>query len=687
MRRTKFQSAVYCIIWVLGGFLAFGAILDALGNALDLINTAVSVCITIIVSISWVLLSLFAKKKGIDWYIEGKKVRVTKVNTKATASLVGIVILAWIPTILNHKTTNQEKKITSPSVTKFDYSKIFEGSPGTFKILLLPFLPLENCTIKDTQIEKAIESRFLELNEKDNLDISVKFLDIGECPDGYDTARRIMQEAGADMVIWGDLYEQCTGDHEGCLKYVANLKLGGGKGASDVERFQLSDIKEGKLLKDVDVVVYTGIALKMLQDGRAEEIPPLLSGTSVVGQGFLPYLLVMSWSLINEKEKAMESINRLIENDPTNAKLYSIRGGLYNFAKRFEEAITDFNISERLDSKNFVYQNRASCYIQMKKYELAKDDLNMAIKAGKYLSESYYLRGLCNQYMGSPESAYVDFCKALSLEPGHYKSLNARALHYLSLSKDNKAKNDLMSIVSHPPKKPHPTYRTELLQAYINLSGIYARQKNYRQALKCISDAHKIKPNHEGSMSALGYIYYKMGRYHLSISSYTLAISKASNQASTYHERASVYEKIGEFEKALHDYDKSIALDDTYLDSLYGRGRMFNKLEYPELAMIDFISIIEIDPNYSKAYFSMGRLNQVHFRNPEIALGEYTHAISINPSYSRAYYNRGLILSSLGHGIDAINDFETFICISDNNSLKWVLSARTRINQLINKKP
>ena len=142
------------------------------------------------------------------------------------------------------------------------YSNIpFDTTKAVYNVLLFPFQPLEMCQFHKTNIELAIISRLFDMSDKDSLNLQIKY-DTLDCIHSSTEAESIGKKLNANLVIWGDLYEHCTSVNEACLKFVnissentvPGLKL---KGESGIEKMSsLSEIKEGKLQRNIDYIIY-----------------------------------------------------------------------------------------------------------------------------------------------------------------------------------------------------------------------------------------------------------------------------------------------------------------------------------------------------------------------------------------------------------------------------------------------
>ena len=149
----------------------------------------------------------------------------------------------------------------------------FPEDDDSFKILILPFDPLEHCESQDSDMGKTIYKRLVELKEQDSLNISVRYDTNQFCPSGFEQGKSIGSEFNADLVLWGETYERCEIDNlKACLKYVLlkgediPIKRQASTGIESVS--SMTDISQGYLQKDIDYVVFWTLGSEAYAQGR-----------------------------------------------------------------------------------------------------------------------------------------------------------------------------------------------------------------------------------------------------------------------------------------------------------------------------------------------------------------------------------------------------------------------------------
>ena len=114
---------------------------------------------------------------------------------------------------------------------------------------------------------------------------------------------------------------------------------------------------------------------------------------------------------------------------------YGNRAASYSKLEKLIEALSDFSKSLELASGSnyppkyiaYNYSNRAGVYIRLKRYQLAIQDADQAIKLNGQDYLGFYYRGRGNMELGQREAAIADFRAALRINPKHNSSRAALA--------------------------------------------------------------------------------------------------------------------------------------------------------------------------------------------------------------------------------------------------------------------
>jgi tetratricopeptide (TPR) repeat protein len=114
--------------------------------------------------------------------------------------------------------------------------------------------------------------------------------------------------------------------------------------------------------------------------------------------------------------------------NPGNSGIYLRRiGSAYTGLNRFNEAIEAYSKAIEINSRDegTIY-NRALCYIKMRQYDLALQDLDHALQLDPDWDWALFQKGLVHEYLGNFNEALNNYKKALLYNPHYGPALEGR---------------------------------------------------------------------------------------------------------------------------------------------------------------------------------------------------------------------------------------------------------------------
>ena len=197
------------------------------------------------------------------------------------------------------------------------------------------------------------------------------------------------------------------------------------------------------------------------------------------------------------------------------------------------------------------------------------------------------------------------------------------------------------------------------------LGALFAQVKKYPQAIKFLSKAIIVDPNHAGCFSNLGISFQKLRRLEEALSSYDKAISLQADYAEAYSNRGAVLQELKRFDEALSSYDKAISIKGDYAEAFNSRGTVLEELKRLEEALSSYHKAISINKDFTESYYNRG--NVLHkLKRLEEALSSYDKAISLHEDYAEAYSNRGLVLQDLKRLEEALSSYDKAISLHED---------------------
>jgi tetratricopeptide (TPR) repeat protein len=197
------------------------------------------------------------------------------------------------------------------------------------------------------------------------------------------------------------------------------------------------------------------------------------------------------------------------------------------------------------------------------------------------------------------------------------------------------------------------------------LGALFAQVKKYPQAIKFLSKAIIVDPNHAGCFSNLGISFQKLRRLEEALSSYDKAISLQADYAEAYSNRGAVLQELKRFDEALSSYDKAISIKGDYAEAFNSRGTVLEELKRLEEALSSYHKAISINKDFTESYYNRG--NVLHkLKRLEEALSSYDKSISLHEDYAEAYSNRGLVLQDLKRLEEALSSYDKAISLHED---------------------
>jgi len=96
--------------------------------------------------------------------------------------------------------------------------------------------------------------------------------------------------------------------------------------------------------------------------------------------------------------------------------------------------------------------------------------------------------------------------------------------------------------------------------AYNRLGILYAKQREYKDAIDCFEIASSIEPS-ASSLHNLGLIYYETGSYEKAMSAFEMALGLEDSFAARHIAYAKVLEKVGNDKKMIEELERAAELE------------------------------------------------------------------------------------------------------------------------------
>lgn len=210
-----------------------------------------------------------------------------------------------------------------------------------------------------------------------------------------------------------------------------------GLAKNDLGDYQGAIIDYSKILikePDADTYFNRGNSRYNLQDlegAKADYAMAVASDKSFIDA---QYSLACAQYDLGEYEDAIKTFSSVLQLVPDLQIAYTLRASAYFALKDYKNALKDYSnaILARPDSDAFY--NRGVYFLDIKYYDRAKSDLNVAIRLDKENPFKYFHRGAANLFLGKFDDAIDDFSKSLEFDALDFDAMLGLAMTYLKLN-------------------------------------------------------------------------------------------------------------------------------------------------------------------------------------------------------------------------------------------------------------
>ncbi len=252
-------------------------------------------------------------------------------------------------------------------------------------------------------------------------------------------------------------------------------------------------------------------------------------------------------------DEAIDSLRKILEEDPTISDGFFALGNVYFKARRFQEAVEAFTRALELKpDDSFAVINVANCYAALNRLELAEQFIQEQIKRGFDDPQFYHVLGTLYALRGQYDKALPYFEECLKKNPRSASAHNAIAA--ICLNRDN-----LACAEEHlrAARELNPT----LLNLRYNLAQLYEKQNRLQEAMDLYQQEVADSPRHYKALFNLARLYRLQHREQEELETLQRALQANPDFPLTYFYIARVYLRRGEhFREAVDLVKKGLEL-------------------------------------------------------------------------------------------------------------------------------
>jgi clan AA aspartic protease (TIGR02281 family) len=392
------------------------------------------------------------------------------------------------------------------------------------------------------------------------------------------------------------------------------------------------------------------------------------------------------YKYIDDYPMAFSDINNAIKYYNRNAitykeSLYTQRGRFYADIENYDEALKDFAIAFKINSKNTdVLFERANLYYTLEDYNasdadwkqilkieknnvnasvglarnmIAKNQLDNAIKELDRLEKMDRENYLIYEYRTEAYAKKGDYRKAIDdmIDWCYYDEIDRYKQYVLSEYGEHEFTYAVAKVSEKIVKKKDDETNWHWL---LLRTALYEDHEMYKEAIEDYNQVEKLLSSPEL------YIYLRRGECYAELGEYDNAIAdfnkglELQEYKDLYLYKASAERSKGNYDTSIADYTKVIELDPMNDFAYYARGWTKNLKKDFQGALKDYTTSIEIDKDFAYSYMARGRLYQRELNQPELAKKDFETTLSLDNEIKKGGNCRQYVLFHLGRIDEAI---------------------------------
>jgi len=353
--------------------------------------------------------------------------------------------------------------------------------------------------------------------------------------------------------------------------------------------------------------------------------------------------------VVGELEKAEETANEIIAQDPGYAKGYAHLARIYQKQGDFDAAMEYYqkalainpDMAEENNNLGLIFQRKGmldeaiSCF--RKTLETYPDKAVTLVNLGNAL-----------QLVGDADWAVAAYMQALESDPdnadAHYNFGNL-------LVEQNKVEE--ASAHYRMALRIDPS----LAEAHCNLANILNSQSNVDEAAAHYLSALEIAPNLSQAHYNLGVINGAQGNIDAAVGHYNKSILSDPNYANSYNNLGNIFLNRGELDKAVAHYEKALAIDPDIAEAHHNIGSALSRMGKIDESFEHYRHAVGLKQDLGSFYF---QVCQAFAKKGDVdmAIRFLELVIEANPDSYELHYRMSMLLAEKGDFDEAIKSAE-----------------------------
>lgn len=341
---------------------------------------------------------------------------------------------------------------------------------------------------------------------------------------------------------------------------------------------------------------------------------------------------------------------------------------------RVDEAITLFQalVDERPDNVE-VRVDLGLALQQVGKIPAARRALEQATMLDKQSVSARVALGTLLLREGSPAEAIPLFDDALAINPFQVTAHLNRGVAYTRLGKLDRAELDYLE-TTRLDRSPNG------VSAWYNLALLRLRQMRVREALDCLTDGLRLKPDHHRSRYKRAVVLARIGLDEESATEYRKLLDVAPDHASGLTNLGALLLRLNRPAEAEPILRRASMLNETPTRAAYNLGVCLLQLDRHADAIPVFQAAVAKDPAHAAASYNLG-IAYLRSKQDKDAASAFAIACKLEPDQPEYHFNHGLALAGSEDHVGASGAFAEAVRLKPDYLKAWMQLARSRDHQ------
>jgi len=134
------------------------------------------------------------------------------------------------------------------------------------------------------------------------------------------------------------------------------------------------------------------------------------------------------------------------------------------------------------------------------------------------------------------------------------------------------------------------------LDGYFELGNALSRQGQFSDARSAFEEALKINPNHIGSLSNLGVVYYQTSEFDKAIANFEKVLSLDSQDAATHYLYGATLLQMSNYSEAEQRFEDALKIQPDLPEAHFGLGTLYWQMGRVSEAITEFETFLSGPP-------------------------------------------------------------------------------------------